>query len=116
MNFRQRFTTGLLFALAASPAVFAQTHWVATWGAAPLEQATPGSDLANLPVGGRTYRNIIHTTLGGSQVRVTVSNVFGGGPLNFNDTTVAVATAAGNGAVNPNTINSVTSAREVAQC
>jgi len=100
------FVPGALLLALTSPAALAQNHWVATWGAASLEQ--PISALENIPPAGLTYRNIIHTSLGGSQVRVTVSNVFGGGPLNFNDTNIAVATSAGNGAVNPNTINRVT--------
>lgn len=104
MNFSRYVPAVLAMAVIISPAL-AQQHWVATWGAASLEQ--PISALENIPAAGLTYRNIIHTSLGGSQIRITVSNVFGGGPLNFNDTTVAVSAGA-NGAVNPNTINRVT--------
>jgi hypothetical protein len=42
----------------------AQTHWVATWGAAP----TPGGE--NTQFNNQTLREIVHVSLGGNTVRL----------------------------------------------
>lgn len=59
--------------LAASPA--APAHWVSTWMAAPMA-ASPRDVFRN-----QTLRMIVHTSLGGKQVRVEFSNAFGVRPL-----------------------------------
>ena len=56
--------------------------WAGTWYAAPVG-AEPGGDSA------RTVRNVVHTSLGGSLARVTVSNLFGNAPLDLRHTTLA---------------------------
>ncbi|MFI6469435.1 GDSL-type esterase/lipase family protein [Streptomyces sp. NPDC050516] len=56
--------------------------WAGTWYAAPVG-AEPGGDSA------RTVRNVVHTSLGGSRARVTVSNLFGHAPLDLRHTTLA---------------------------
>lgn len=48
-------------------------HWVASWGAAPV---TAGPALPP-----RTIRQVIRTSLGGTAVRIRLSNLFGGSPL-----------------------------------
>jgi lysophospholipase L1-like esterase len=75
-------------ALLSSQPGFAQPepagqHWVVTWAAAPQPLRTPpppGShpdgDLNN-----RTLRMIVHTSIGGRQVRVQLSNALGAAPL-----------------------------------
>ncbi|MFE3180862.1 GDSL-type esterase/lipase family protein [Streptomyces violascens] len=58
--------------------------WAGTWYAAPVG-AEPGGDAA------RTVRNVVHTSLGGSRARVTVSNLFGHAPLDLRHATLATA-------------------------
>jgi lysophospholipase L1-like esterase len=63
--------------VAPSPAA---AHWVATWQAAP--QLTEPRNMPPAPgLAGRTIRQIVHVTLGGSRVRLRLSNEFGDGPL-----------------------------------
>ena len=56
---------------AATPVCFAAEHWVGTWAAGPaaLSGATQYTD--------QTLRLIVHTSVGGTQVRVRISNTFG---------------------------------------
>ncbi|WP_371623675.1 SGNH/GDSL hydrolase family protein [Streptomyces sp. NBC_01116] len=58
--------------------------WVATWAAAPVG-AEPGTE-DGLP--GRTIRNVVHTSIGGEVARITLSNLFGTGPLVIDQATV----------------------------
>ncbi|WP_167153006.1 SGNH/GDSL hydrolase family protein [Streptomyces sp. MBT27] len=60
--------------------------WVGTWYSAPVE-AEPGGGAA------RTVRNVVHTTMGGSRARITVSNLFGTAPLDLRHATLATAAA-----------------------
>jgi lysophospholipase L1-like esterase len=79
---------GLLFAAplnAANPA--AQSPWVATWGASMV--ATQHGHAAD--VTGKTLREIVHSTVGGSQARVWLSNRFGSQPLHVGAAHIAVA-------------------------
>jgi lysophospholipase L1-like esterase len=46
-------------------------HWVATWSASPQRAGAP------LQVQAQTLRQIVHTSLGGSAVRVRISNAYG---------------------------------------
>src|SRR5262249_51010738 len=95
----------LLVIFALAPISQAQDHWVVTWAAAPQQvrviqpqvaaqaggaaapapqrgQGPPGANVA-APTAftDQTVRMIVHTTLGGRRVRVTLSNSFGNGPL-----------------------------------
>jgi len=50
----------------------ADLHWVATW------ETSPGGPATNLrSYNNQTLREIIHTTVSGSSVRVRISNVYG---------------------------------------
>ncbi|MET7858220.1 SGNH/GDSL hydrolase family protein [Streptomyces sp. NPDC005318] len=60
----------------------ARTHQVVTWGAGMQE--TTG------PVAGQTVRNIVHTSVGGDNLRVSLSNVAGNAPVTFDGVTVGV--------------------------
>ena len=53
------------------------SHWVGTWSASP--------QAANLPVNldGRTIRQIVHVSIGGTRLRVRLSNAYGAGPLHI---------------------------------
>lgn len=67
----------------ASAAVHAEAldgqHWVVTWGASPAPQLSSDEAMASrrLIFQNQTLREIVHTSLGGRQFRVRLSNVFG---------------------------------------
>jgi lysophospholipase L1-like esterase len=65
----------LTLAVLAVPATEAKagTHWVTTWGAST--QPDSRRTLTNL-----TIRQIVHISVGGSKVRLRISNAFGGYP------------------------------------
>lgn len=68
--------------LPGGPSTFAaapqQDHWVGTWAASPLGEANRDSALGTADT---TLRQIVHVSLGGSRVRVVLSNEFGIDPL-----------------------------------
>ncbi|MEO8658824.1 MAG: SGNH/GDSL hydrolase family protein [Bryobacteraceae bacterium] len=67
----------LILALAVAPAG-AQTHWVATWAFSPSPQRTESEmQAAKLVFENQTLREVVHVSIGGSSVRVRLSNVFG---------------------------------------
>jgi lysophospholipase L1-like esterase len=66
----------------------AQTHWVASWTAAQ-QLAEPQNSLAADDLRDATLRQIVHLSLGGTQLRVRISNRFGGEPLHFSAVHVA---------------------------
>jgi lysophospholipase L1-like esterase len=78
----------------AHPAVVARwqsrggTHWVATWGASP-QPAVPGTRAAN-GFGHETIRNIVFVSVGGSMVRVRLTNAFGFLPLRVGAAAIGV--------------------------
>jgi lysophospholipase L1-like esterase len=71
---------------AASPARHAN-DWVGTWA------SSASGTVPNLPTGyvNRTIRNVVHTSVGGSRVRVSLTNVLGTAPVLMGAVTVAVA-------------------------
>lgn len=78
--------------LTAHPAAFAgngNEHWVGTWATAPVSAApSPANQINN-----QTLRQIVHTSVGGDQVRVKVSNAFGTGSLVIGAAHVALRAA-----------------------
>lgn len=71
--------------IGAAAAASSQSHpgWVATWTASPTGGDT--SQFSN-----QTVRNIIYTSVGGSEVQVRLSNAFGSGPLEVDAISVGV--------------------------
>jgi lysophospholipase L1-like esterase len=63
-------------------------RWTGTW-AASAQPSMPGTPEA---YDGQTLRLIVHTSVGGSQVRITLSNLYGTVPLAIADAHVAVRT------------------------
>jgi lysophospholipase L1-like esterase len=66
-------------------------HWVGTWTASPYYDSAnpPPASLAN-----GVIRQITHVSLGGSQLRVQFSNLFGNGPVTINSAHIAICSAA----------------------
>jgi lysophospholipase L1-like esterase len=76
-------------------------QWLGTWEAAPSGYNDLGCD-------GCTIRNIVHTSIGGKEIRIHISNVFGATPLVVADATVALPTEAGSANVEAGTLTDVT--------
>jgi lysophospholipase L1-like esterase len=109
----QHWTTGLWVALAlyCAPAkLFAgQGHWVTTWGCAP--QLTEPGNLPPSPLANSTLRQFVHVSIGGTHLRVRLSNAYGTDPVVLNSVHVALAAgagSAGNGDINTATDQALT--------
>jgi lysophospholipase L1-like esterase len=98
--------------LAGTPAQARQ--WVATWAAAQQEpepqNALPAGSLADA-----TLRQVVRTSIGGSRLRIRISNAFGRAALTIGDVHVARTVAPGSAGIDPRTDHAVTfsGAREV---
>ncbi len=68
------------------------THWVGTWASSPIGETVNSGQPAPANT---TYRNIVHISLGGSAVRVQLTNEFGTEPLTVGAAYVAVSTGGG---------------------
>jgi len=98
------------FVAPAQPRAAADLRWVASWAAAPQDYVQtplpPGvAPLPAAPVptfGSRTLRQRLQPMLGGEQVRIRFSNLFGKVPLRVMAASVARGTGAG--AVSPATL------------
>jgi lysophospholipase L1-like esterase len=87
---------GSLVAIAAPPTT--NGTWVGTWGAAP--QLTEPANLPPAPgLSGTTLRQIVHVSIGGTQLRVRFSNAFGNSPVTI--AAAAVAAAGDHGTIRP---------------
>jgi len=69
----------------------AQTNWVATWGTAPVAQAN-AHHAFTMPT---TLRQIVHVSLGGSTLRVVLTNELGTSSLVIDEAAAALPAAAG---------------------
>ncbi|WP_405936933.1 SGNH/GDSL hydrolase family protein [Streptomyces sp. NBC_00726] len=74
--------------VAHSPAAPAHSsgHWLATWAASPVAGVADPAQAADQS--GRVIRNVVHTSIGGTEARVTLSNLFGTRPLLIDRVTV----------------------------
>ena len=81
----------LTLALSSAPAAD-KTHWVVTWGASPAPQLAdePQMRAAKLEFENQTLREIVHTSIGGSTVRVRLSNAFGKDTVEVGSAHIAV--------------------------
>jgi lysophospholipase L1-like esterase len=80
-------------------------HWVGTWSAA-LHQPTPGPPgLTNAGFNNQTLRQVVHTSIGGDQVRVRLST-FGASALEIGSAHIAIQ--AGGAAVVPESDRTLT--------
>nr|WP_206444255.1 SGNH/GDSL hydrolase family protein [Nocardioides sp. KC13] len=70
------------------PAQAAPVHPVGTWGASADKVAGEAGATGLVD---RSVRNLVHTSLGGSGVRVSLSNAFGDRPVTFTSVHVGVA-------------------------
>ncbi|QUQ70070.1 SGNH/GDSL hydrolase family protein [Kutzneria sp. CA-103260] len=83
---------GLTSGLAAAGTLDrAGSAWVGTW------EAAPASGVDNTPNGYPNYsiRNVVHTSVGGSEARIRLSNRYGTSPVTFGHVTVGVQARVG---------------------
>jgi lysophospholipase L1-like esterase len=62
--------------------------WVGTWSSAQVAAAASGLSATGLH--DQTVRDVVHTSVGGSQIRIRLSNVFGSAPLAVDDVRVGL--------------------------
>ncbi|HEY6329582.1 MAG TPA: hypothetical protein VI756_09595, partial [Blastocatellia bacterium] len=66
-----------------------ERHWVGTWAASPVPAGNNPAHFSN-----QTLRLIVHTSIGGSQVRIHLSNTYGAGALNIGAVHAAIRKSA----------------------
>jgi lysophospholipase L1-like esterase len=86
----------------AAPA--AGANWVATWASAPAS-AEPGAPHGYPDM---SIRNVVHTSVGGTAARVSLSNLFGTVPVTFTHVTLGIAAGAGGADAEPGELATVT--------
>jgi lysophospholipase L1-like esterase len=70
------------------------SHWVGTWACAP--QTTEQANLPPSPgLSGNTLRQMIHVSIGGTQLRLRLSNEYGTSPVTMSSVHVAVSKGGG---------------------
>ena len=91
--------------MTASSVILAQAgqHWVGTWTTASvalpppdpatLEQTTGGRGRQTPRINNQTLRQVVHTSIGGSRVRVVLTNTFGTEPLRVGGASIGVRAA-----------------------
>ena len=67
------------------------SHWVGTWGASPY--AVPSGNLPPASLSNSVLRQVVHGSLGGSKLRLQLSNKAGNGPLTINSAHLALCKA-----------------------
>ncbi len=67
-------------------------HWVGSWSASPYP--VPSGNMPPAPLSDSVLRQVVHVSLGGSQLRVLFSNLSGNGPVTLNSVHIAVCNAA----------------------
>ncbi|WP_228081587.1 SGNH/GDSL hydrolase family protein [Streptomyces profundus] len=82
----------------------AQGGWLGTWSAAP-SGAEPGTRDG---LGDQTIRNVVRTSVGGSGLRIELSNRYGTAPVTFTGVTVALSSALGGPTAHQGTMQQVT--------
>jgi lysophospholipase L1-like esterase len=102
-----RFWIFFVFAAANPIALHAQTHWVGSW-AASQQLVEPQNSLTADDLRDATLRQIVHLSLGGSTLRVKLSNCFGAAPLHFAGVHIARAESAGSAKIVAGTDKAVT--------
>ncbi|GAA1717787.1 SGNH/GDSL hydrolase family protein [Fodinicola feengrottensis] len=100
---------GMLVAAIAVPAgagaAPAPGGWVGTWAASP-DAGDPGVNGTGYP--SYSLRNEVHLSVGGSQLRIHLSNAFGTGALPLDHATVAIATGPASPTVKAGSLRSLT--------
>jgi lysophospholipase L1-like esterase len=92
-----------LYSLATASAATPPDHWVGTWATSPM--ATQNRE-GQFGATDTTFREIVHVSLGGSVVRIVLSNEFGLDPLTIGEAHIALST--GHGEIGLSSANALT--------
>ncbi|MDF2434958.1 MAG: hypothetical protein JWP44_4589 [Mucilaginibacter sp.] len=76
------------------------SHWIASWA------SSPWTTKLDQPAGNSTFRNVVHISLGGSAIRIALTNEWGRTPLVVG--TAHVALSAGAGKLQPGSDHALT--------
>ncbi|MEV5429667.1 SGNH/GDSL hydrolase family protein [Streptomyces sp. NPDC052701] len=79
--------------------------WVGAWSTSPAG-AEPGTETTGLA--GRSVRNVVHTSAGGTSARITLSNLYGQSPLTITHASIALAAGPDSAAALPDTMRRLT--------
>ncbi|AZP18125.1 SGNH/GDSL hydrolase family protein [Streptomyces aquilus] len=79
--------------------------WVGAWSASPAG-AEPGTETQGMA--GRSVRNVVHASVGGTSARITLSNLYGQSPLTITHASIALAAADGSAAAAVGTMRRLT--------
>lgn len=79
--------------------------WVGAWSASPAG-AEPGTETQGYA--GRSVRNVVHTSVGGTSVRITLSNLYGQSALTVAHASIALAAGTGTAAATADTMRRLT--------
>jgi lysophospholipase L1-like esterase len=74
-------------AMASNP----EDHWVGTWSTSPVSASNNNSRFSD----DTTLREIVHVSIGGSSIRIVLSNAFGADTLKIGGANVALAATGG---------------------
>ena len=85
-----------------------EPHWVATWATAQVGPEPSQPQLTDEQLTDTTVRQIVHFSMGGSMLRVQISNAFGTKPLKFDSVHVAKAKSPTSSAIDVSTDHAVT--------
>src|ERR1700744_6090172 len=78
-------------ATSSATASNSDTHWVGTWSTSPVSASNTNSHFSD----DTTLREIVHVSIGGSSVRIVLSNAFGTATLKIGGANVALAGTSG---------------------
>ncbi|KUN01421.1 SGNH hydrolase [Streptomyces yokosukanensis] len=79
--------------------------WVGAWSTAPVG-GEPGTETQGLA--GRSVRNVVHTSTGGTSARITLSNLYGQAPLTISHASIALSAGDGTAAADPESMRRLT--------
>ncbi|WP_030347736.1 SGNH/GDSL hydrolase family protein [Streptomyces sp. NRRL S-1022] len=79
--------------------------WVGAWATAPVG-GEPGTETTGLA--GRSVRNVVHTSTGGTSARVTLSNLYGQSPLTISHASLALSSGDGTAAADAESMRRLT--------
>ena len=112
----RNFATAIVLAFALTVPSWAKTHWeppptesiwVGSW-AASQQIPEPANSLSAADMTDATLRQIVHLSLGGSELRVHLSNAFGTEPLHITAAHIAVPLSAAGARIDPGTDRALT--------
>ncbi|MFJ9869702.1 SGNH/GDSL hydrolase family protein [Streptomyces sp. NPDC101165] len=79
--------------------------WVGAWSTAPMG-GEPGTEAEGLA--GRSVRNVVHASTGGTSARITLSNLYGQSPLTISHASLALSAGDGTAAADAETMRRLT--------